>query len=120
MDKIPTPTPLTKEQLVKMQKQHELERQKRLLTYDNTKVEAKLVYYEGWIATTGTHSVLEKLSSKFADIERGWNSVVMIGTERQRAADDTIDVIRSTYSCNLTEDMLEAYKENNNQLIIIK
>ena len=119
MDRIPTPTPPTKEQLVEMQNQHELERQKRLLTYDNTKVEAKLVYYEGWIATTGTHSVLEKLSSKFADIERGWNSVVMIGTKRQRAADDTIN-IRSTYSYNLTEDMLEAYKENNNQLLIIK
>jgi len=119
MDRIPTPTPLTKEQLVEMQKQHEIERQKRLLTYDNTKVEAKLVYYKGWIATTGTHSVLEKFSSKFADIERGWNSVVMIGTERQRCADDTVDST-GTYSLNLTDDMLEAYKENNNQLLIIK
>jgi len=119
MDRIPTPTPLTAEELVEMQKQHELERQKRLLTYDNTKVEAKLVYYKGWIATTGTHSVLEKFSSKFADIERGWNSVVMIGTERQRCADDTVDST-GTYSLNLTDDMLEAYKENNNQLLIIK
>ena len=119
MDNIPTPTPLTKEQLVDMQKQHERERQERLLTYDNTKVEAKLVYYKGWIATVGTHSVLEKLSSKFADIERGCNSVVMIGTERQRCADDTVDST-GTYSLNLTDDMLEAYKENNNQLLIIK
>ena len=119
MDRIPTPTPLTKEQLVDMQKQHERERQERLLTYDNTKVEAKLVYYKGWIATVGTHSVLEKLSSKFADIERGCNSVVMIGTERQRCADDTVDST-GTYSLNLTDDMLEAYKENNNQLIILK
>ncbi len=119
MDRIPTPTPPTKEQLVEMQKQHELERQERLLTYDNTKVEAKLVYYKGWIATTGTHSVLEKLSSKFADIKRGTNSVVMIGTERQRCADDTVDST-GTYSLNLTDDMLEAYKENNNQLLIIK
>ena len=113
------PTLPTKKQLVEMQKQHELERQERLLTYDNTKVEAKLVYYKGWIATVGTHSVLEKLSSKFADIERGWNSVVMIGTERQRCADDTVDSTGS-YSLNLTDDMLEAYKENNNQLIILK
>ncbi len=120
MDRIPTPTPPTKEQLVEMQKQHERERQERLLTYDNTKVEAKLVYYKGWIATVGTHSVLEKLSSKFADIQRGWNSVVMIGTERQRCADDTVDNITGTYSLNLTDDMLEAYKENNNQLLIIK
>jgi hypothetical protein len=120
MDRIPTPTPLTKEQLVEMQKQHEIERQKRLLTYDNTKVEAKLVYYKGWIATTGTHSVLEKFSSKFADIQRGTNSVVMVGTERQRCADDTVDNITGTYSLNLTEDMLKAYKENNNQLLIIK
>jgi len=119
MDRIPTPTPPTKEQLVEMQKQHERERQERLLTYDNTKVEAKLVYYKGWIATVGTHSVLEKLSSKFADIERGCNSVVMIGTERQRCADDTVDST-GTYSLNLTDDMLEAYKENNNQLLIIK
>lgn len=119
MDRIPTPTPPTKEQLVEMQKQHELERQERLLTYDNTKVEAKLVYYKGWIATVGTHSVLEKLSSKFADIKRGTNSVVMIGTERQRCADDTVDST-GTYSLNLTDDMLEAYKENNNQLLIIK
>ena len=120
MDRIPTPTPLTKEQLVDMQKQHERERQERLLTYDNTKVEAKLVYYEGSIATTGTHSVLEKFSSKFADIEKGWNSVVMIGTVRQRCADDTVDNITGTESLNLTDDMLEAYKENNNQLLIIK
>jgi len=119
MDNIPTPTPLTKEQLVDMQKQHERERQERLLTYDNTKVEAKLVYYEGSIATTGTHSVLEKFSSKFADIEKGTNSVVMIGTERQRCADDTVDNITGSYSLNLTDDMLEAYKENNNQLLII-
>ena len=113
------PTLPTKEQLVEMQKQHEIERQERLLTYDNTKVEAKLVYYKGWIATTGTHSVLEKLSSKFADIKRGTNSVVMVGTERQRCADDTVDST-GTYSLNLTDDMLEAYKENNNQLLIIK
>ena len=113
------PTLPTKEQLVEMQKQHELERQERLLTYDNTKVEAKLVYYKGWIATTGTHSVLEKLSSKFADIERGWNSVVMIGTERQRCADDTIDNITGTYSYNLTDKMLKEYEANDNKLLII-
>ena len=120
IDKIPTPTPLTDEEYAQLQIQHELERQKRHLTYDNTKVEAKLVYYKGWIATTGTHSILEKFSSKFADIERGWNSVVMIGTERQRCADDTVDNITGTESLNLTDDMLEAYKENNNQLLIIK
>jgi len=120
IDRIPTPTPLTDEEYAQLKIQHELERQKRHLTYDNTKVQAKLVYYEGWIATTGTHSVLEKLSSKFADIKRGWNSVVMIGTERQRCADDTVDNITGTESLNLTDDMLEAYKENNNQLLIIK
>jgi hypothetical protein len=117
MDRIPTPTPLTKEQLVEMQKQHEIERQERLLTYDNTKVEAKLVYYKGTIATAKTHSYLNK---QFADVKKDWNSVVMIGTERQRCADDTVDNITSTYSLNLTDDMLEAYKENNNQLLIIK
>ena len=117
MDRIPTPTLPTKEQLVEMQKQHEIERQERLLTYDNTKVEVKLVYYKGTIATGRTHSYLNK---QFADIERGWNSVIMIGTTRQRCADDTVDNITGTYSLNLTDDMLEAYKENNNQLLIIK
>ena len=111
------PTLPTKEQLVEMQKQHELERQERLLTYDNTKVEAKLVYYKGTIATARTHSYLNK---QFADVKKDWNSVVMIGTERQRCADDTVDNITGTYSLNLTDDMLEAYKENNNQLLIIK
>ncbi len=67
MDRIPTPTPLTKEQLVEMQKQHEIERQERLLTYDNTKVEAKLVYYKGTIATAKTHSYLNK---QFADVKK--------------------------------------------------
>lgn len=117
MDRIPTPTPLTKEQLVEMQKQHEIERQERLLTYDNTKVEAKLVYYKGTIATARTHSYLNK---QFADVKKDWNSVVMIGTERQRCTDDTVDNITGSYSLNLTDDMLEAYKENNNQLLIIK
>jgi len=111
------PTLPTKEQLVEMQKQHELERQERLLTYDNTKVEVKLVYYKGTIATARTHSYLNK---QFADIKKDWNSVVMIGTERQRCADDTVDNITGSYSLNLTDDMLEAYKENNNQLLIIK
>ena len=111
------PTLPTKEQLVEMQKQHELERQERLLTYDNTKVEAKLVYYKGTIATARTHSYLNK---QFADVKKDWNSVVMIGTERQRCADDTVDNITGSYSLNLTDDMLEAYKENNNQLLIIK
>jgi len=111
------PTLPTKEQLVEMQKQHELERQERLLTYDNTKVEVKLVYYKGTIATARTHSYLNK---QFADVKKDWNSVVMIGTERQRCADDTVDNITGSYSLNLTDDMLEAYKENNNQLLIIK
>ena len=35
MDRIPTPTPLTDEEYAQLQKQHELERQKRLLTNDN-------------------------------------------------------------------------------------
>lgn len=67
MDRIPTPTPLTKEQLVEMQKQHELERQERLLTYDNRIVEAKLVYYKDTNASVGTNSYLNK---QFADIKK--------------------------------------------------
>ena len=116
MDRIPTPTPLTAEELVEMQKQHELERQKRLLTYDNRIVEAKLVYYKGYVAASGTDYNLNK---KFADIKSSWNSVVMVGTERQMAADDTIYNITGTYSYNLTEEMLKEYEANDKQLLII-
>tara|TARA_B100001093_G_scaffold490819_1_gene530255 strand:+ start:28 stop:378 length:351 start_codon:yes stop_codon:yes gene_type:complete len=116
MDRIPTPTPPTAEQLVEMQKQHELERQERLLTYDNRIVEAKLVYYKGYIAASGTDYNLNK---KFADIKRDTNSVIMIGTTRQRCADDTIDNITGTYSLNLTEKMLKEYEANDKQLLII-
>ena len=116
MDRIPTPTPPTAEQLVEMQKQHELDRQKRLLTYDNRIVEAKLVYYKGYIAASGTDYNLNK---KFADIKRDTNSVIMIGTTRQRCADDTIDNITGTYSLNLTEKMLKEYEANDKQLLII-
>jgi len=116
MDRIPTPTPLTTEELVEMQKQHELERQERLLTYDNRIVEAKLVYYKGTISAVGTHSYLNK---QFADIKPGWNSVVMVGTERQRCADETIDNITGTYSYNLTEEMLREYEANDKKLLII-
>jgi len=116
MDKIPTPTPPTAEELVEMQKQHELERQERLLTYDNRIVEAKLVYYKGYIAASGTDYNLNK---KFADIKKDTNSVIMIGTTRQRCADDTIDNITGTYSLNLTEKMLKEYEANDKQLLII-
>ena len=116
MDRIPTPTPLTAEELVKMQKQHELERQERLLTYDNTKVEAKLVYYKGTTAAVGTHSYLNK---QFADIKKDWNSVIMIGTTRQRCADDTINNITGTYTLNLTDEMIKEYEANDKKLLII-
>ncbi len=116
MDRIPTPTPLTDEEYAELQIQHEKERQERLLTYDNTKVEAKLVYYKGTIATARTHPYLNK---QFADIKKHWNSVVMIGTERQRCADDTVDNITGTYSLNLTEKMLKEYEANDKQLLII-
>jgi hypothetical protein len=109
------PTPPTKEQLVEMQKQHEIERQERLLTYDNTKVEAKLVYYKGTSAAVGTNSYLNK---QFADIKKDWNSVIMIGTTRQRCADDTIE-ITGTYSLNLTDKMIKEYEANDKKLLII-
>ena len=112
---IPTPTPLTAEELVEMQKQHELDRQKRLLTYDNRIVEAKLVYYKGYVAASGTDYNLNK---KFADIKRDSNSVIMIGTTRQRCADDSLN-ITGTYSINLTEKMLKEYEANDKQLLII-
>ena len=113
---IPTPTPLTDKEYAELQIQHEIERQERLLTYDNRIVEAKLVYYKGTSAAVGTHSYLNK---QFADIKKDWNSVVMVGTERQRCADDTIDNITGTYSYNLTDKMLKEYEANDNKLLII-
>ena len=117
MDRIPIPTPPTDEELVEMRKQQKKERQKRLLTYDNTIVLAKLHYFKGTIETSVYNSNLHK---NYTDIDLDWNSVIMIGTDRQMCADDTIDNITGTYSLNLTDKMLKAYKENNNQLLIIK
>ena len=113
---IPTPTPLTDKEYAELQIQHEKERQERLLTYDNRIVEAKLVYYKGTSAAVGTHSYLNK---QFADIKKAWNSVIMVGTERQRCADDTIDNITGTYSYNLTDKILKEYEANDNKLLII-
>jgi len=111
------PKPLTKKQLVEMRKQQEKERQKRLLTYDNTIVKAKLHYFKGTIETSVYNSNLHK---NYIDFDLDWNSVIMIGTDRQMCADDTIDNITGTYSLIRTDKMLKAYKENNNQLLIIK
>jgi len=116
MDRIPKPTPLTTEELVELKKQQEIERQKRLLTYDDRIVQAKLVYYKGTIASAENDYTLNQ---KFADIKSGWNSVIMVGTERQMCTDDTIYNITGTYSYNLTEDMLKEYEANNKNLIII-
>ena len=111
------PKPLTKKQLVEMRKEQEKERQKRLLTYDNTIPKAKLHYFKGTIETSVYNSNLHK---NYIDFDLDWNSVIMIGTDRQMCADDTIDNITGTYSLILTDKMLKAYKENNNQLLIIK
>ena len=116
IDRIPTPTPLTDKEYDQLQIQHEKERQERLLTYDNTKVEAKLVYYKGTTAAVGTHFYLNK---QFADIKKDWNSVIMIGTTRQRCVDDTIDNITGSYTLNLTDQMIKEYKANDKKLLII-
>ena len=116
INRIPTPTPPTDEELVEMRKQQEKERQERLLTYDNRIVKAKLHYFKGNVAAVRTDSVTKK---QFADVKLGWNCVVMVGTERQMCADDTIDNITGTYSYNLTEKMLKEYEANDKKLLII-
>ena len=85
---IPTPTPPTKQELVKMRKKQQIAKQERLLTYDDRIVQAKLHYFKGSISSVGNHLIIRE---QFADEKLGWNSVVMVGTERQMAADDTID-----------------------------
>jgi len=120
------PTLPTKEELVEMQKQHELERQKRLALLDDKVVQAKLYYYRGVRqATTKTqeHLVTDHNHKPLftADLDLDvYGTAVVVGTDRQRCEDDTFDKITGIYSLNLTDDMLEAYKENNNQLIILK
>ena len=125
MDRIPTPTPLTKEQLVEMQKQHEKEKQERLALLDDKVVQAKLYYYRGVRqATTKTQEHLvtdhnhKPLFTADLDLD-AYGTAVVVGTDRQRCKDDTFDKITGIYSLNLTDDMLKAYKENNNQLLII-
>jgi len=120
------PTLPTKEELVEMQKQHELERQKRLALLDDKVVQAKLYYYRGVRqATTKTQEHLvtdhnhKPLFTADLDLD-AYGTAVVVGTDRQRCEDDTFDKITGIYSLNLTDDMLEAYKENNNQLIILK
>ena len=113
---INTPTPLTDEEYDKLQIKHEKERQERLLTYDNRIVKANLVYFKGTIGSAVRDSFTGK---QFSDIKLGWNSVVMVGTSRQMAADDTIDNITGTYSYNLTEEMLKEYEANDKKLLIL-
>ena len=113
---INTPKPLTDKEYANLQIQHKKEREKRLLTYDNNTVEAKIVYYKGTSALVGTHSYLNK---QFADIKKDWNSVIMIGTTRQRCADDTVDNITGSYTLCLTEEMIKEYEANDKKLLII-
>jgi len=43
----------------------------------------------------------------------------MIGTERQRCADDTVDNITGSYTLNLTDEMIKEYENNDKKLLII-
>jgi len=110
------PTPLTDEEYAELQIQHEKERQKRLLNYDNTTVLAKLHYYKGTIAVASTDSITHK---QFSDVVTGCNSVVMVGTQRQMCADDTVDNITGTYTLYLTDEMIKEYENNDKKLLII-
>ena len=109
------PTPLTAEEYKAMLVKQGIERELRLSKLDDKIVEAKLVYYKGTTAAVGTHSYLNK---QFADIKKDWNSVIMIGTTRQRCADDSLN-ITGTYTLNLTDEMIKEYEANDKQLLII-
>ena len=126
IDRIPTPTPLTDKEYDQLHIQHEKERQERLALLDDKVVQAKLYYYRGVRqATTKTQEHLvtdhnhKPLFTADLDLD-AYGTAVLVGTDRQRCEDDTFDKITGIYSLNLTDDMLEAYKENNNQLLIIK
>tara|TARA_R110001592_G_scaffold83768_2_gene248067 strand:+ start:268 stop:678 length:411 start_codon:yes stop_codon:yes gene_type:complete len=120
------PTPLTDAEYKAMVLQHKQEREDRLALLDNRIVEAKLYYYKGVRpANTMTRepyvttSNLKDIYTPDLDLD-GYARAVVIGTERQRVSDDTFVRVTGIYSLNLTERMLKAYEENNNQLIIQK
>jgi len=120
------PTPLTDQQLADLKIQHEKERQERLALLDNRVVEAKLYYYKG--VRTNTTRQQEHLLTDHnhkplhtPDLELdAYGSAVVVGTDRQRCEDDTFTKVTGIYSINLTEEMLKAYEENGNQILISK
>tara|TARA_R100000697_G_scaffold117145_1_gene138379 strand:- start:1222 stop:1572 length:351 start_codon:yes stop_codon:yes gene_type:complete len=109
------PIPPTKKELKQLKKQYEKERLERLNKLDDKKLTAVLHYYKGTIQTSQYHVGLHKL---YSDEKNTWNSVVMLGTERQRCADDTIDNITASYNIDITEQMRKDYKNNGNKLVI--
>tara|TARA_B110001450_G_C17393465_1_gene388658 strand:+ start:186 stop:596 length:411 start_codon:yes stop_codon:yes gene_type:complete len=120
------PTPLTDAEYKAMVIQHEQERQDRLSLLDNRIVEAKLYYYKGVRpATTMTQepyvttSNLKPIYTPDLDLD-GYGEAIVIGTERQRVADDTFTRVTGIYSLNLTEKMIKLYEENDKQLLIKK
>ncbi|ANS03405.1 hypothetical protein [uncultured Mediterranean phage uvDeep-CGR2-KM19-C269] len=120
------PTPLTDKQLADLKIQHEKERQERLALLDNTEVQARLYYYKGVRqATTLTQEHLvtnhhhKPLFTADLDLD-AYGQAVVIGTERQRCADDTFDKITGIYTLNLTERMIKAYEEGGKKLLISK
>jgi len=120
------PTPLTDSEYKALVIKHEEERQERLALLDNRVVEAKLYYYKG--VRTNTTRQQEHLVTDHQhkplhtpDLELdAYGSAVVVGTDRQRCEDETFTKVTGIYSINLTEEMLKAYEENGNQLLISK
>lgn len=120
------PTPLTDKELADMKIQHEKERQERLALLDNTEVQAKLYHYRGIRNATqrvNEHLVTDHQHRCLTTPEMNldaYGDAIVIGTERQRCADDTFDKITGIYTLNLTDAMIKAYEEGGKKLLISK
>ena len=111
----PIPTPPTEKQLKKLKKMFKQERLKRLNKLDNKKLTAVIHHFKG---SAGVANYDINVNRYYSDSKSSWNSVVMLGTERQRCEDDTIDNITSSYDMEITPQMEQDYINNGKNLII--
>ena len=122
INRLYTPTPPTPERLIEIEKEHQEALQKIYNKCDDKIVYATLHYFKGTMAVAKQEHYLTGSNGRAiysSDVEKCYNSCVMVGTELQMAKDKSVYNITGSYSYNLTEDMLKMYEDNNKQLIII-
>lgn len=111
----PIPTPPTEKELNKLKKIFKQEKLQRLNKLDNKKLTAVIHHFKG---SAGVAKYDINVHRYYSDSKVSWNSVVMLGTERQRCADNTIDNITASYDMEVTPQMEQDYIANNKKLIL--